>query len=540
MAEGGKDETVEEKSKKLRDLFLSKHSGDIEAGHYDDRDVKKFNEDDAYVASFIRTYETLQEAANHLHESLKFRLEYGVNDLKEDNFPQEMWETGAMYYHNHDKDGIPILYIQVKQHVKDPQLLPTIKKWFAYHLEKQYLKDPESSIVLLFDLDGAGMAQIDMEFVKHIINSFKLYYPKLLEYMLVYEMPWLFSAAWKLIKQMLNAESVKRIKFVTKTNVQEYINKDQLLGHMGGTDPFVYKYEPPCFDVGGGGDELDEPDSETPGKKKVTFAEEDNKVYRSLSSDSLSTEKLNGNNNSNTNASNSILRQRLGPPSKHKRQGNREDNSYIGRLLTISPAEELEFLIEEGVKEPCDIITLKNTLPYSIAYKVKTTSPEKYRVRPSSGFIKSGTEIEVYIHLQQGYQNTVQKDKFLIMAMEVTNESNRSFSELWKSVQKDSIMEHRLRCIATIGKDTGIFGAESRGGPTKQAVTELSKKVDSLVECNNHLQKTVKYLIVTHVILLTVLLVVAIVTLYMWYINDTQGAQTKVGIKEQFCSDSCL
>jgi hypothetical protein len=55
------------------------------------------------------------------------------------------------------------VYIQVKQHVKDPQLLPTIKKWFAYHLEKQYQKDPESSIVLLFDLDGAGMAQIVSE-----------------------------------------------------------------------------------------------------------------------------------------------------------------------------------------------------------------------------------------------------------------------------------------------------------------------------------------------------------------------------------------
>jgi uncharacterized protein (DUF1786 family) len=39
------------------------------------------------------------------------------------------------------------------------------------------------------------------------------------------------------------------------------------------------------------------------------------------------------------------------------------------------------------------------------------------------------------------------------------------------------IVIDRLRCIATIGKDTGIIGAESRGGPTKQAVTELSKKV---------------------------------------------------------------
>lgn len=39
-------------------------------------------------------------------------------------------------------------------------------------------------------------------------------------------------------------------------------------------------------------------------------------------------------------------------------------------FFTSSPAEELEFVLEDGVKEPCDTIILKNTLPYSIAYKV--------------------------------------------------------------------------------------------------------------------------------------------------------------------------
>lgn len=29
--------------------------------------------------------------------------------------------------------------------------------------------------------------------------------------------------------------------------------------------------------------------------------------------------------------------------------------------------------------------------------------------------------------------------------MEVANESNKSLSELWKSVQKDSVMEHRYK-----------------------------------------------------------------------------------------------
>ena len=42
-----------------------------------------------------------------------------------------------------------------------------------------------------------------------------------------------------------------------------------------------------------------------------------------------------------------------------------------------------------------------------------------------------------------GYQNTVYKDKFLIMAMEVANESSEPLAEMWKTAQRESIMEHR-------------------------------------------------------------------------------------------------
>ena len=39
-------------------------------------------------------------------------------------------------------------------------------------------------------------------------------------------------------------------------------------------------------------------------------------------------------------------------------------------FVTCSPAEELEFVFTEDSQEATDTITLKNTLPYNIAYKV--------------------------------------------------------------------------------------------------------------------------------------------------------------------------
>lgn len=45
-------------------------------------------------------------------------------------------------------------------------------------------------------------------------------------------------------------------------------------------------------------------------------------------------------------------------------------NISLFSFLYHSPAEELEFVVEDETSEAFDNIILKNTLPYSIAFKV--------------------------------------------------------------------------------------------------------------------------------------------------------------------------
>ena len=56
-----------------------------------------------------------------------------------------------------------------------------------------------------------------------------------------------------------------------------------------------------------------------------------------------------------------------------------------GEHLNITPADSLEFVVMDFQKETLDIINLKNCTDDLVTYKVKTTAPEKYRVRPSTG-----------------------------------------------------------------------------------------------------------------------------------------------------------
>lgn len=469
----------------------------------------------------------MQNAADRLHESLKFRLEYAINDLTPDTFPTEFWENGRVYFHNHDKDNHKILYFNIKEHKKDSQIMFLSKQFVAYLLEVHYRQDPDERIVVLFDMQGAGLPNVDMEFIKFIISCFKIYYPVLLSYMLMYEMPWLFNAVWKIIKAMLSAEAIARIKFVTKSEIQEFINKDQLWEHMGGTDKFVYKYDQSyhnrtdnssMMDNSAANSGIAELDTEGAMRKSVRFADQDSAMFKSLSNDSLKEDETN--NPAPPRQINSILGRTRNPGSGGRE--NREDNSFRGRLLTVSPAEELVFVMEEGAKESSDAIVLKNTLPYSIAFKVKTTSPEKYRVRPSSGKIKAGSQVEVVINLQQGYQNTVHKDKFLIMAMEVANESGESLIELWKSAQRESIMEHRLRCSVVSHHDNSLSERGLGAGVRGPALADLSKKVDTLIECNRNLNRSVQMMLILQCVFLALLLLFACI--YMFYSTTDSSA----------------
>ena len=50
-------------------------------------------------------------------------------------------------------------------------------------------------------------------------------------------------AAFKVIKAWLPPAAVKKIKFLTKSNMNEYVNDDNRLEEWGGTDPWQYQWE---------------------------------------------------------------------------------------------------------------------------------------------------------------------------------------------------------------------------------------------------------------------------------------------------------
>ncbi|KAK0727006.1 PapD-like protein [Lasiosphaeria miniovina] len=100
--------------------------------------------------------------------------------------------------------------------------------------------------------------------------------------------------------------------------------------------------------------------------------------------------------------------------------------------------------------EVAQVLKIKNNNQAPIAFKVKTTAPKQYCVRPNSGRIEPGHEVEVSVLLQAMKQEPPLearcRDKFLVQSVEITGDKEfTNVAQIWESVDKAAIQEKKIR-----------------------------------------------------------------------------------------------
>lgn len=96
-----------------------------------------------------------------------------------------------------------------------------------------------------------------------------------------------------------------------------------------------------------------------------------------------------------------------------------------GDLLTIQPGD-LKFPFELKKQVSCSLRLVNVTSDY-VAFKVKTTSPKKYCVRPNTGVVppQSSAEVTVMMQAQREMPSDMQcKDKFLVQSVVIPQGSS--------------------------------------------------------------------------------------------------------------------
>uniref|UniRef100_A0A8C5F904 Motile sperm domain-containing protein 2-like n=1 Tax=Gadus morhua TaxID=8049 RepID=A0A8C5F904_GADMO len=337
------------------------------SGRYQPVDVQRLWEDDGFVASYLEAKRhVVADTVKMIDESLQWRNEFSVN---EDNLQKSFLEAGMHYFRGYDKDGNKLFWFRLKLQAKDSRTLQEKKRYLAFWLERFVRHEPGALLTTVFDMSESGLGNVDMEFLRFLITCFQVYYPRLLAKILIFELPWIMNAAWKIVKSWLGPDAIDKLKFVTRHDVQTYIELEQLPLHMGGMDVFEYSYPP-------------------------------------LPDDDFQ------------------------PPLSESGQGEAGD---AGVKETADP--------EPRLRKVCG----NRMAPQRT---VRTTAPDNYRVKPSSGVLDPGSSVEIMVSLHGGSQASPQ-DRFLVMAAEMEKAvagENQDLAQFWKDIPKTKVMEHRLQC----------------------------------------------------------------------------------------------
>mmetsp|Transcript_25832 Transcript_25832/g.75706 ORF Transcript_25832/g.75706 Transcript_25832/m.75706 type:complete len:252 (-) Transcript_25832:587-1342(-) len=121
--------------------------------------------------------------------------------------------------------------------------------------------------------------------------------------------------------------------------------------------------------------------------------------------------------------------------------------------LKVEPSHDIAFEVSGGKANSCPL-RLYNSGTEHTAFKVKTTAPKKYCVRPNAGVIPPGKHVEVHVIPQvvKGAESTLTsdlagkcKDKFMIQST-TTQGDQPLTSEAWASVPQGELQQTLLRC----------------------------------------------------------------------------------------------
>ncbi|XP_029994786.1 LOW QUALITY PROTEIN: vesicle-associated membrane protein-associated protein B/C-like [Sphaeramia orbicularis] len=116
------------------------------------------------------------------------------------------------------------------------------------------------------------------------------------------------------------------------------------------------------------------------------------------------------------------------------------------QVLVLEPQHELKF---RGPFTDVVTATLKLTNPTdrNVCFKVKTTAPRRYCVRPNSGIIDAGTSINISVMLQPFDYDPNEKSKHKFMVQSLLAPYDMTDMEgVWKEAKPEELMDSKLRC----------------------------------------------------------------------------------------------
>eukprot|EP00038_Savillea_parva_P003586 m.127831 g.127831 ORF g.127831 m.127831 type:complete len:598 (+) comp11218_c0_seq2:482-2275(+) len=388
---------------------------------FDQRDLDTMQTDPTFLSKFLRARPSKEDSLKMVLSTLRWRNEFQPRGGDEDQDA-----SSVCFAHGTDHEGHVVVVValsKISSESEDDEV--QAERAIASTLEQESSKlPPNARICLLIDARQTRPAWFSLRVARFLITCLNTYYPCLVGPVLLYALPWDMRPTWAVMREELPKGCSAAVRNVAKRDVLEtYIDPTHLVvllrdPHAADGPPAHHHHNP--HDV-----------NHVNGHAAAAAASHlPSALRRSLETKS---------------------------PDSGRRVTFAQTSPGPGELpqthiAVLNPPKELVF---SGDKVLAATLTVTNTSDGPIAFKIKTTSPTSYRVRPNNGVLAVGASTDVDLSRRSiSPVHDPFRDKFLVMVTNVggsdiddgnvTDKSHEEVSDYFKTLMRGQISEFRL------------------------------------------------------------------------------------------------
>ena len=230
----------------LRQLVIDTIEKNLEL--FDQKDIDTIKIIDNFAKRFYDHSRGNVHAAFHaILKAMKWRKDFGINQLSDTSFPEEFYKAGTLFPYGHDLEGRRVMVLRVKA-VKDvsdewTELYQRFGVYVMDKLAKENDRSDNRGVAVLLDCRDATFENINMDQIRYILDL-REHYPMIVRSVIIYELPHTFHYMANMVIMWLPEWQKKLIHVISQENLGDYIAADQLPDFVGGTSLLPYRETP--------------------------------------------------------------------------------------------------------------------------------------------------------------------------------------------------------------------------------------------------------------------------------------------------------
>ncbi|KAI2808397.1 Motile sperm domain-containing protein 2 [Blomia tropicalis] len=535
----------------IRKRFL-KEEWETNPELYDEIDVERMRRSEWFVKRFLLAARRNEsEAYEMMKTTLAWRKSVEISTTPINAFPSEFFRVGGLFQYECDLKGNPVIYMRIRMHQKIVEIREPIQQFLFYIINKVDQESDGKGAVIVFDCSGAGYANMDLDMLKVLTEVAFKYFPFCIKYVIVYELSWMLNAFRRIAMTFIPSTFTRIVHFADKSNITDYIAKENLPDFMGGTCTRDYRYVPdgcpPVEQVAQDRGFSLEDVARITEKFKPYLDEADAAIAAKLEQESITKNveiiqeepttidcEL---ENETSDGSIAIVRPKCNIPEQYASLYPRDMIQFRRRRM-----EKSKWSINQDSSSKTDwkwvgiILIRNNNNRKPLAFKIQSTNAAQYTVSPNQGVILCGAFVCITVTIVDQSLVDNDRDKFMVLMCPDVNTAGdlanaRQFSRLFiERSATNQVYSHKLKSIRvedeTLTKNDGMKPANGETGFTQieNEMTRLKSRCDQLQQT----QKVLKLIILLFSVLMIISLAIMIFT------SDQEKLKSQLSIMTSF------